>query len=380
MAPELAIDPTYSVDRPRVLVVDDEYGPREAIAFTLGTEFSVDTADRAMVALEKISKQSYSAVILDIRMPEMDGIKALAKIRELDRDVAVLMLTGYGTLATAQQALLAGANQYIRKPPDIDELLEAVRNQSAGTAVRRQKTISNASTKAMLLRLKQEMTGMAPDVWQGKASVELVHDLANPLTVLICYASLLSDEAAEGDQVDQRQSSKLAEYATIVKKAAEYCHQLAEDWRHASRQAADYIEIDLVKLVEEVKQVVFFNSAAINTAGLHEAKVRGSKTDLTRVLQNLLRNSFEANAGSIALDFTKLDEGGIRLTVTDDGDGMSEETTRQVLLGGFSTKAEGTGLGLRICRHLLGAHGAKLSIESMQGMGTTISVSFPELK
>ena len=59
-------------------------------------------------------------IILDIRMPEMDGIKALEKIRELDPEVAVVMLTGYGTLATAQQAMIGGANQYLRKPPDIE--------------------------------------------------------------------------------------------------------------------------------------------------------------------------------------------------------------------------------------------------------------------
>jgi len=60
-----------------VLVVDDEYGPRESIAYTLGGEFTVGTADRGRLALEMVREREYDAVVLDIRMPEMDGIRTL---------------------------------------------------------------------------------------------------------------------------------------------------------------------------------------------------------------------------------------------------------------------------------------------------------------
>ena len=61
-------------DRPLVLVIDDEYGPRESIAYTLSSEFDVVTASRASEGLERLQERLYSVVILDIRMPEMDGI------------------------------------------------------------------------------------------------------------------------------------------------------------------------------------------------------------------------------------------------------------------------------------------------------------------
>src|SRR3954463_2462104 len=131
-----AANPT-PVEKPPVLVVDDEYGPRESIAFSLAGEFAVDTADRAKDALAKIQAKPYAAVVLDIRMPEMDGIRALEELRKVDPHVSVIMLTGYGTLATAQQAMVAGANQYLRKPPDIPELISAVRKQANATRVRR---------------------------------------------------------------------------------------------------------------------------------------------------------------------------------------------------------------------------------------------------
>lgn len=104
-----------SVDKIPVLVVDDEYGPRESIAFTLSSEFAVSTADRATEALAKLKEKNFAAVVMDIRMPEMDGIRAVEELRKIDPHVSVIMLTGYGTLLTAQQAMLAGANQYLKK-------------------------------------------------------------------------------------------------------------------------------------------------------------------------------------------------------------------------------------------------------------------------
>src|SRR5947209_9126595 len=161
------------VEKLSVLVVDDEYGPRESIAFSLASEFAVDTADRAKEALAKIQARPYAAVVLDIRMPEMDGIRALEELRKIDPHVAVIMLTGYGTLLTAQQAMVAGANQYLRKPPDVPELIEAVRKQAQATRLRRAHAEASNSVHDMNAALKREIEQNEPQIWQARASVEL---------------------------------------------------------------------------------------------------------------------------------------------------------------------------------------------------------------
>ena len=214
-------------EKPLVLVVDDEYGPRESIAFTLSTEFTVETSDRAADALKKVSGKPFSLVVMDIRMPEMDGIRALEELRKIDPHVSVIMLTGYGTLHTAQQAMVVGANQYLRKPPDIAELLEAARKQAAATAVRRHQAKINRDAVEMNSALKREIEQKEPQVWQARASVELVHDLNNPLTVVIGYATLLVDEARAVSATDPDRGRRLLEYANLVEKAAEYCHHLS---------------------------------------------------------------------------------------------------------------------------------------------------------
>lgn len=365
--------------KPAVLVVDDEYGPRESIAFTLASEFDVDTADRAAEALNKVRNRTYAVIILDIRMPEMDGIKALDAIRKIDSEVSVVMLTGYGTLLTAQQAMVGGANQYLRKPPDIAELLEAVRKQASQAKLRRQEALANRQAREMSDALKREIAENEPRIWQGRAAVELVHDLANPLTVMIGYAGLLSEEAKVIARHDPAHAEKLRGYASIVERSAEYCHHLADNWRQASRKAPEFVELDLAALAQEVKQVIFFSNTAIQVRGLEPAFVRGSRFELARVFQNLYKNALEAGATSLVV--TLAQEGDrIVASVADNGSGMDEDTAKSALKGGFSTKAHGTGLGLSICRHLLGAHGASLALSSAAGQGTTFRMEFPAVR
>ena len=365
-----------SLDRPAVLVVDDEYGPRESIAFSLSGEFSVETAERAKEALGKLKAKAYAAVVLDIRMPEMDGIRALEEIRKIDAHVAVIMLTGYGTLLTAQQAMVAGANQYLRKPPDIPELIEAVRKQAAGTRLRRAQAQAAADAQNLNLALKREIERSEPQIWQARASVELVHDLNNPLTVVIGYAALVADESRMLALRDPETAKKLTEYSSMVEKAAEYCHHLSENWRLASKQVTEFTPVDLVTVANDVRQVIFFGNPAIKTTGVQSAVIRGSKFELMRVFQNLFKNSLEAGATVVSATFGE-NAGRIEVVVADNGAGMDPERVKRALHGGFSSKASGTGLGLSICRHLAGTHGGTFALESAEGRGTTVRLTFP---
>mgnify|MGYP001544259271 CR=1 FL=1 len=376
MVTEKILPPQPTAEKPLVLVVDDEYGPRESIAFTLSSEFTVETAGRAQEALAKLRKQPYATVVMDIRMPEMDGIKALEELRRIDPDVSVIMLTGYGTLLTAQQAMVAGASQYLRKPPDVAELVEAVRKQTQATRLRRHQAGLTRDMLGLNAALKQEVEQNEPQIWQARASVELVHDLNNPLTVVIGYATLIGEEARAVAKLNSAHGQKLLEYAAMVERAAEYCHHLSENWRQASKQTAEYAPLDLVQVINEVRQVIFFSNAAIQVAGAPSATVRGSKFELMRVFQNLLKNALEAGAARVQV--TVVPNGAnLELTLVDNGAGMGPDAVKRALRGGFTSKQSGTGLGLSICRHLLGAHGASFSLESVPGKGTTIKMVFP---
>jgi len=366
---------TPAVKHP-VLVIDDEYGPRESVAFALSSDFNVDTAERAAEGLAKIRAREYASIVLDIRMPEMDGIRALEEIRKIDPLVAVIMLTGYGTLLTAQQALAGGANQYLRKPPDIMELLAAVKKQAEGTLVRRHQARLTQEALDLSLTLKKEIERNEPQVWQGRASVELVHDLNNPLTVVIGYATLLAEEARQLAARDPELGSKLLDYTRMVERAAEYCHHLSENWRLSTKKLMEMKRLDLLQIARDVQQVIFFGNPAIQISGAADTPVLGSKFELMRVFQNLFKNALEAGADTVKVVMERNDS-GLKVALIDNGPGMDSDGVRRALQGGYTSKAAGTGLGLGICRHLISAHGGTFELKSELGKGTEIRLTFP---
>ena len=92
-------------DLPQVLVIDDEMGPRESLRMLLKPNYLVYTAENVETGLRILQDKRPDAVISDIRMPGTSGIEGLRKIREIDPHVAVIMLTGFGALETAKEAL-----------------------------------------------------------------------------------------------------------------------------------------------------------------------------------------------------------------------------------------------------------------------------------
>jgi two-component system response regulator AtoC len=108
----------------RILVVDDDESVRKLLTVVLGKEgFDVTCADNGLTGLDAFRKTSPDIVIMDIRMPEMDGLKALEEIGKLRRGAAVILMTAYAAVETAVQAMKLGAFDYVIKPFDIDEVL-----------------------------------------------------------------------------------------------------------------------------------------------------------------------------------------------------------------------------------------------------------------
>lgn len=110
-----------------VLVIDDERGPRESLRMVLKYDYDMFLADRVDAGVELLREQEPDLVIMDIRMPEKSGIEGLQEIRAINPNVSIVMLTGYGDLDTAQQAIRFGANDYLQKPFDTDEIQAVVK-------------------------------------------------------------------------------------------------------------------------------------------------------------------------------------------------------------------------------------------------------------
>ncbi len=115
--------------RLRILVVDDEPRIREVIQMTLEREgYVVSSADSGVTALEAIQEFRPNLVLLDIRMPDMDGIQCLRRIKDIDSDIEVIMISGFATLEIARRSLELGAFDYISKPLNFDHVRGIIRH------------------------------------------------------------------------------------------------------------------------------------------------------------------------------------------------------------------------------------------------------------
>ncbi|MFZ2448034.1 MAG: response regulator [Syntrophobacteraceae bacterium] len=126
----------------RVLVVDDELVVRSSLKeWLLDEGFSVDMAESGKEAVEMLSKNDYGLMLLDIKMPGMDGVEVLALAKEMREDLPVLMMTAYATVETAVEAMKIGARDYLMKPFDIDALISKVVGEYESTVTSRERQI-----------------------------------------------------------------------------------------------------------------------------------------------------------------------------------------------------------------------------------------------
>ncbi|MBW1997682.1 MAG: FAD-dependent oxidoreductase [Deltaproteobacteria bacterium] len=111
----------------RILIVDDELIVRDSLKEWLEDEgFRVDTAESGAEALEKLAKEAFHLMLLDIKMPGMDGVEVLKRSRDISPDLPVVMMTAYATVETAVEAMKIGALDYLMKPFDPDSLVPLV--------------------------------------------------------------------------------------------------------------------------------------------------------------------------------------------------------------------------------------------------------------
>lgn len=113
----------------KILIIDDDQTICDSVKMILEYEgYSVDYANDAAIGLEKIKLDNFRTVLLDIKMPGMDGLEAITKIKELDNTISIVMISAHASLGNAVEATKKGAYDFIEKPIDRDKLIITVRN------------------------------------------------------------------------------------------------------------------------------------------------------------------------------------------------------------------------------------------------------------
>ena len=112
----------------KVLLVDDEPHFVKLLAERLaGRGFNVETAGGGSEAIDRAKEEPYDAIVLDLLMPEMDGLETLKQLKEINPDLQIILLTGHGTIDKGVEAMKLGAMDFVEKPADFKELLEKIK-------------------------------------------------------------------------------------------------------------------------------------------------------------------------------------------------------------------------------------------------------------
>src|SRR6202047_236305 len=213
---------TVSQQNPQVLGIDDEMGPRESLRMLLKPDYNVHTADCVDAGIKLLQEKQPDTVVMDIRMPGATGIEGLRRIREIDPHLSVIMLTGFGALETAQEALRLGASDYINKPFDAGEMRKVVGRHVERTRVQRAGERAAAEIKELNNRLLKELAQKERLASLGQASAEFVHDLGNPLTIVWGYVQLLAKKLEQSES-DAPPSARSAKELNIIEQNVLLC-------------------------------------------------------------------------------------------------------------------------------------------------------------
>ena len=156
----------------KILIVDDEQSIRRALRGILELEkYAVDEASDGLDCLVKLKQNQYEAIILDIKMPKMDGMEALDKIQQMAVDVPIIMISGHATIDTAVEAVKKGAYDFISKPPDLNRLLITLRNAIDKSSLISEKKILQ---KKVSKNKTQEIVGESASIAKVRHTIELV--------------------------------------------------------------------------------------------------------------------------------------------------------------------------------------------------------------
>jgi two-component system sensor histidine kinase/response regulator len=414
----------------RVLIVDDEEHIRvslpELLSY-LGFGFEVDTAASGEDALRKLGDNRFDIVFVDIKMPGINGMELLSKVREEYPDVSVIMITAYATVDNAVEAVKLGAYDFLRKPYDIDEMKisinrllekrkleeehkkaqEALRNShnelerkveerttelSKANLLLKQEIIERKQAEEEIRKLNEELEQR---VLQRTAQLEAAnselesfsysvsHDLRAPLRIISGFSKIVFEDYA--DKVDDEGKRLLNTIQDSTKKMDNLINDLLALSR-IGRKDVELSDIDMDKLVktvfDEVKVTNPEKKLQFNIKPLLPA--HGDPGMIYQVFFNLLSN---------AIKFTKLKEAAVVEVgsysdgsknvyyVKDNGVGFDMQYANKLFCAfqrlHTEKEFEGTGIGLAIVKRIVNRHDGKIWAEGKINEGATFYFTLP---
>ncbi len=372
----------------RILIVDDEDGVRKVLSLSLqATGYEVFTAADASEALREVGRVLPEIVLADIKMPGMDGIELLKRIKEEHADTEVIMMTGHAELDLAVKCLQHEAADFITKPINYAVLEVALKRVQEKASMRSQLREYTENLEKLVEEKSHQLIEAERMAAIGQTVAAIAHGVKNIIGGLTGGMYVLE----RGIELYDRKY--LLQGWQMIKRNVQKIKALMLDLlRFAKDRKPEYDECDPNIPAREVYHLM---AARAQQCGVElrldldpgMGRVVLDPDGIHTCLLNLVTNAIEAccdgdtcceGKREVVLESVAKEGWAVEYRVRDTGCGMDPETLRQVFRGFFSTKgSKGTGLGLMVTEKIVREHGGTIRVESDPGKGTLFTVRLP---
>lgn len=369
-----------------ILVIDDERGIREGCRRALAPlGYRVEASDTGAAGLRMLQEGSYDLVLLDLMMPGMSGIEALGRIREIDPDIVVIIITGYATVESAIKTIKKGAYDFISKPFTADDLILVVNQGLEHRQLSREnRRLRNIEEEARELgRAKAELEKL--DAMKSRFMLTVAHELRAPIAAIQGYLGLILDGYAGDDSQE------------MVESAHRRCGELLDSLRdllilaHMKEKATE-VKRTTVSVAQTLEEVASLLRAEAERKGLtlevqisNRPEMLADAEHLRQLWTNLISNGikYTPRGGKVVVSLDQKD-GHVVGTASDTGVGIAADDIPRIWEEFYRTTQaksmgeHGTGLGLPIVRGIVETYGGTIDVESELGQGTTFTFTLPQ--
>lgn len=368
--------------RPTVLIADDEPDMRRFLRAELEEDYDLVETVNGLEALEKAQTFRPDIILLDMMMPEMDGLEVCRELRrrEATLKTPVILLTARADEETKYDALEMGANDFLAKPFSSHELQARIKNLIESHHYQRKLTTQNKALSTAIEQIKEtEMQLVQSEKLAslGRLSAGIIHEINNPLNFTLTGLFALRNKSR------QLPAAERAEYEEIlndVEEGIKRVRDIVSDLRtftHPGGSSGEIVEVD-----DTVEAALRFLSGEWRGRIQIEQNlpvgqvVWANRNKLIHVLVNLLQNSidsltekkFKEEVPTIQIE-GRIEGDRSFIVVRDNGMGVDPKLMDKIFDPFFTTKeiGKGMGLGLSICYRILQGYGGKVSVKSEPG-------------
>ena len=373
-----------------IIVVEDEIGTRTTLCGILeDAGYEVIGLERGADALEMIRRSPFDAVITDIKLPDVDGMEILELAKEINPDVAVIMMTGYASVETAIDAVNQGAYAYFVKPVNPDEMKTTIANalKQQRLLLENKRLVENLQRSNRLLFEANEELKKATQA-KSEFLASMSHELRTPLNVIIGFSELMMDKVP--GEINEEQGQCLGD----IRGAGKHLLNLIDEVLDLSKIESGKMELRLrdfaiSNLIESLRSTIVTRLAQSKQS--LEVKMEGGlppvhadKDKVRQVLINLLGNAakFTPDGGKVKIEAARVGDWW-QFSVIDNGIGIKKDDQERIfepfcqLDNPLIKERSGSGLGLAVTRQIIEKHDGKVWVESEYGKGSRFTFTLP---